>query len=174
MPNDPITLHKYLYAGNDPVQMVDPSGNFFTLSSLGSGISNLGRLAVSSVRNVSGAVFRSLSRTLKSIGSKVKNRISPKKKTTKKGRKDNEEPNSLHEALVLVEAILGAGKFIQPKPGKPPLADTPRLNAVWQEGIWIKMEPKRKLQGGKKTVIIHWFRNTNTGLDVEFKFKRRK
>jgi RHS repeat-associated protein len=27
----PITLHKYLYAGNDPVLMVDPSGNAFTI-----------------------------------------------------------------------------------------------------------------------------------------------
>ena len=30
---DPVTLHKYLYAGNDPVLMIDPSGYSFDLSS---------------------------------------------------------------------------------------------------------------------------------------------
>jgi RHS repeat-associated protein len=31
---DPLTLHKYLYAGNDPVNMIDPSGMFFDSTSL--------------------------------------------------------------------------------------------------------------------------------------------
>ncbi len=29
---DPISLHKYLYAGNDPILMVDPSGYSFRSS----------------------------------------------------------------------------------------------------------------------------------------------
>jgi RHS repeat-associated protein len=29
---DPASLHKYLYAGGEPVMLVDPSGNFFSLS----------------------------------------------------------------------------------------------------------------------------------------------
>ena len=32
---EPATLHRYLYAGNNPVMMVDPSGEFFSLMSLG-------------------------------------------------------------------------------------------------------------------------------------------
>jgi len=32
--NDPLSLHKYLYAGSDPVNHVDPSGHFFSLSSV--------------------------------------------------------------------------------------------------------------------------------------------
>ncbi|AJQ96673.1 choice-of-anchor A family protein [Gynuella sunshinyii] len=32
---DPITLHKYLYAGNDPVQNIDPGGHFFGLAGFG-------------------------------------------------------------------------------------------------------------------------------------------
>jgi len=32
--HDPITLHKYLYAGVDPVNFIDPSGNSFIASAL--------------------------------------------------------------------------------------------------------------------------------------------
>tara|TARA_R110002072_G_scaffold302008_1_gene483381 strand:- start:44 stop:817 length:774 start_codon:yes stop_codon:yes gene_type:complete len=32
--HDPVTLHKYMYAGNDPVLMIDPSGYSFDLSSM--------------------------------------------------------------------------------------------------------------------------------------------
>ena len=31
---DPLSLHKYLYAGNDPVNRTDPSGEQFSLSGL--------------------------------------------------------------------------------------------------------------------------------------------
>lgn len=75
--------------------------------------------------------------------------------------------------MVLLEAKLGAGYPIQPKAGHPPLGDTPRLSAVWGEGIWVKMEWKRKVSGGR-VIIVHWFRNLNSGQNVEFKFKRRK
>jgi hypothetical protein len=33
--HDPATLHKYLYAGADPVNKVDPSGHFFGLADIG-------------------------------------------------------------------------------------------------------------------------------------------
>ncbi len=32
--SDPLSLHKYLYGGSDPVNHVDPSGHFFSLSSV--------------------------------------------------------------------------------------------------------------------------------------------
>lgn len=32
--HDPLTLHRYLYAGADPVNNVDPTGNFFTVGSI--------------------------------------------------------------------------------------------------------------------------------------------
>ncbi|MCU7865238.1 MAG: hypothetical protein KZQ92_14820, partial [Candidatus Thiodiazotropha sp. (ex Lucinoma borealis)] len=40
---DPITLHKYLYANADPGNMVDPTGNF-SLGSFGTAMNVLGRL----------------------------------------------------------------------------------------------------------------------------------
>ena len=49
--NDPITLHKYLYAGNDPVLNVDPSGNSYLLGQLGS-VSIMRTLATISVAAV--------------------------------------------------------------------------------------------------------------------------
>ena len=48
---DPITLHKYLYANADPGNMIDPTGNF-SLGSLMSAINIAGRLATSAVGNV--------------------------------------------------------------------------------------------------------------------------
>lgn len=45
---DPITLHKYLYAGNDPVLMVDPSGNNFTIGGLSTSFNMMATLAVGS------------------------------------------------------------------------------------------------------------------------------
>ncbi len=41
---DPITLHKYLYAGADPGNMIDPSGNAFTMSGVMSAINVVGTL----------------------------------------------------------------------------------------------------------------------------------
>ncbi len=107
------------------------------------------------------------------IGSRVKNGIKPKKKTTKKGKKQDEEADNFQQFMVMLEAKMGAGYFIQPKPGKGPLGDTPRLKALYGDGIWIKMEWKRKLSGGK-VIIVHWFKNINNDLNVEYKFKRRK
>lgn len=48
--HDPVTLHKYLYAGNDPVLMVDPSGYSFDLSVMSISQSIGARLAVLSVQ----------------------------------------------------------------------------------------------------------------------------
>jgi len=44
--HDPITLHKYLYAGNDPVLMADPSGNNFTIGGMMSAVNISSTLAV--------------------------------------------------------------------------------------------------------------------------------
>ncbi len=41
---DPVTLHKYLYGNVDPVNNIDPTGNF-SIGSLSAGFSTLGRLA---------------------------------------------------------------------------------------------------------------------------------
>ncbi len=43
--NNPITLHKYLYANANPVMYTDPSGYMFSLSGVMSGISMQAGLA---------------------------------------------------------------------------------------------------------------------------------
>lgn len=48
---DPTTLHKYLYAGNDPISYVDPTGYFFTLQSLMAGTTGRNNLATTSAGN---------------------------------------------------------------------------------------------------------------------------
>jgi len=45
----PVTLHKYAYAGNDPVLMVDPSGNNYTMGSLMAGINAFAILTTAAV-----------------------------------------------------------------------------------------------------------------------------
>ena len=54
--NDPVTLHKYLYANVDPVNMVDPSGNIsmMSISAGGGGFAILGTLALPSYSSVIG------------------------------------------------------------------------------------------------------------------------
>ncbi len=54
--SDPITLHKYLYGNADPVNHIDPSGNF-SLGSLGSGLGVLSTL--SSIATTSYDIFSS-------------------------------------------------------------------------------------------------------------------
>jgi len=70
----------------------------------------------------------------------------------------------------MFEARSGVGK---PVKKLTKLGDEPRLNAVYGEGKWIKMEHNRTVSGGKK-IEIHWFRNLINGDNVEFKFIRRR
>jgi hypothetical protein len=49
------------------------------------------------------------------------------------------------------------------------LADAPWLIANYGEGTWVKMQ--YVLRGNYSNVTVHYFRNLDTGLDVEFKFK---
>ena len=48
------------------------------------------------------------------------------------------------------------------------LADSPRLNAVYGPGQWVKMEHVHRSLNGVN-VVVHWFRNLATGQNVEFK-----
>lgn len=49
------------------------------------------------------------------------------------------------------------------------LADAPRLNAIYGEGTWVKMQ--YVLRGTDSNTVVHYFRNLDTGIDVECKFK---
>ncbi len=54
--HDPITLHKYLYAGNDPVSYVDPTGNFFSLGGISAASRIRSTLAAVSTPSFSGFI----------------------------------------------------------------------------------------------------------------------
>jgi hypothetical protein len=49
------------------------------------------------------------------------------------------------------------------------LGDAPRLDAVYGNGDWVKMQ--YVLRGVDGNVTVHYFRNLTTKMDVEFKFK---
>jgi hypothetical protein len=53
----PITLHKYAYAGNDPVLMIDPSGHNFTMGSMMAGINAVAILATAAVTRYQVAAY---------------------------------------------------------------------------------------------------------------------
>ncbi|GEM_PF-2342794 len=62
----PLSLHKYLYAGNDPINRIDPSGNDFdlasTLTATTGGVTIFGMSALQSaivIQSVTGALFAS-------------------------------------------------------------------------------------------------------------------
>ena len=54
--HDPMTLHKYLYANVDPVNMVDPTGNF-SIGGLSDGFSVQGILSTASVASTAFDTF---------------------------------------------------------------------------------------------------------------------
>jgi hypothetical protein len=49
------------------------------------------------------------------------------------------------------------------------LEDAPRLIADYGDGTWVKM--RYVLRGNNSNVTVHYFRNLDTDMDVEFKFK---
>lgn len=73
-------------------------------------------------------------------------------------------PKNLPEQMALDAAKQGAGRQIMDN-----LADAPRLIANYGQGTWVKMQ--YVLRGNYSNVTVHYFRNLDTGLDVEFKFK---
>ena len=87
--SDPVSLHKYLYAHADPVNFVDPTGHFISLSGFGSTIGNLARLSTTAVASFSKSfVGRAIAATFvasKTVGSALKREVKTCQKT--KGKK---------------------------------------------------------------------------------------
>jgi len=72
-------------------------------------------------------------------------------------------PKNLPEQIALDTAKQGYGRQIM-----GPMGDAPRLVANYGEGEWVKMQ--YVLRGNTSNVTVHYFRNIDTGMDVEFKF----
>ena len=84
---------------------------------------------------------------------------------TQKGKKPDVEPRTLEQKLALDEARSGNGEIIMRN-----LGDAPRLASNYGPGEWVKMQwVHRGLDG--RNLVVHWFREPKTGLNVEFKFK---
>ena len=90
-----------------------------------------------------------------------------------KGRIPDETPRNLEEELLLAAAKAGDAIDIQGRPGKL-LGDAPRLvsNYGGQPEDWVKMSTTQSAIIDGALVQVHWFRNIQTGQNVEFKFKR--
>lgn len=72
-------------------------------------------------------------------------------------------PKNLPQQMALDAAKQGYGRQIM-----GPMNDAPRLIANYGEGEWVKMQ--YVLRGNNSNVTVHYFRNLDTGMDVEFKF----
>ncbi|MFK7824033.1 MAG: Hint domain-containing protein, partial [Oligoflexales bacterium] len=85
----------------------------------------------------------------------------------RKGPIPDQVPHNLKEQIVLRNAREGGGEIIMKK-----LADKPRLVDNYGQGRWVKMEDMHIAPDGRQ-INVHWFKNLDTGKNVEFKFKYR-
>lgn len=80
----------------------------------------------------------------------------------------DERPANLLEQLTLDEARDGQGHLAMLT---AQLHATARLTRWYGAGTWVKMRYTKHTYAG--VIVVHYFRNMDTGRTVEFKFKRR-
>ncbi|MFJ8975054.1 polymorphic toxin-type HINT domain-containing protein [Streptomyces anulatus] len=85
-----------------------------------------------------------------------------------KGQIPDEIPQDYYDQLAMQGAKApGAGTVIMRN-----LGDTRRLEAHYGPGEWVKMQSTLDDASGKAIRTVHWFRNLDNGMNVEYKFKR--
>ena len=86
----------------------------------------------------------------------------------------DESPRNLQEQLLLQDAKARNCKVIRRGTDRL-LGDAPRLIAVYggNSEDWDKMTSIEAFEINGASVQVHWFRNSQTLQDVEFKFKRQ-
>lgn len=86
----------------------------------------------------------------------------------------DEIPRNLPEQLLLQDAKAGNCKVIRRGTDRL-LGDAPRLIALYggNSEDWDKMTSIEAFEINGYSVQVHWFRNSQTLQDVEFKFKRQ-
>src|SRR4028118_180229 len=86
----------------------------------------------------------------------------------------DESPRNLPEQLLLQDAKAGNCKVIRRGTDRL-LGDALRLIAVYggNSEDWDKMTSIEAFEINGASVQVHWFRNSQTLQDVEFKFKRQ-
>ncbi len=90
------------------------------------------------------------------------------------GAISDEIPSNLQEQLLLQDAQAGNCRAIQVGADKI-LGDAQRLVAIYggNPEDWDKMTSTQAFEINGASVQVHWFRNSITLQDVEFKFKRQ-
>jgi RHS repeat-associated protein len=85
-----------------------------------------------------------------------------------KGAIPDEVPGDYYDHLAMQEAKApDAGDVIMRN-----LGDSPRLEAVYGSGTWVKMQATLRDASGTSIRTVHWFRNLEADLNVEYKLKR--
>ena len=86
----------------------------------------------------------------------------------------DESPRNLLEQLLLQDALAGNSKGIQGGVNNI-LGDAPRLVAIYggSPEHWYKMSSVQFFMINGASVQVHWFRNSQTQENVEYKFKRQ-
>ncbi len=86
----------------------------------------------------------------------------------------DESPRNLPEQLLLQDAKAGNYKVIRRGTDRL-LGDVPRLVALYggNSEDWDKMTSVEAFEINGVSVQVHWFRNSQTLQEVEFKFKRQ-
>jgi RHS repeat-associated protein len=180
IPGDPVSLHKYLYASDDSVNTADPTGRFSVSVQGLVAASVLGAIygiATTNARTTQGVIGDALWGAV--VGAalytgfgvaatavwRLTTAAAIAAPAVLKGPIPNQPPVNLAEQLALEEAQSGLGSAILRN-----LADAPRLQALYGAGEWVKMQWVHRGANGAN-IVIHWFRNLNSGLNVEYKFK---
>ncbi|WP_307624200.1 polymorphic toxin-type HINT domain-containing protein [Streptomyces sp. V3I7] len=84
-----------------------------------------------------------------------------------KGPIPDKIPHDYYDQLAMQGAKApGAGTVIMRN-----LGDTPRLEANYGPGEWVKMQSTLDDASGKAIRTVHWFRNLDNEMNVEYKFK---
>ncbi|MEW2219264.1 DUF6531 domain-containing protein [Streptomyces sp. NPDC006990] len=93
---------------------------------------------------------------------------SPKEQHPNKGRIPDQEPQDYYDQIAMDAAKQPASGEVVMRG----LGDEGRLRALYGEGEWVKMQSVLKGGDGHRLRTVHWFRNLDTGANVEYKFKR--